>query len=73
VTSASPNWTKSSYSNNGGACVEVATNLAAPHGIVPVRDSKRTDGPVITLPATAFSAFLTDVRAGGFHSEGNSL
>ncbi|MGW5071356.1 DUF397 domain-containing protein, partial [Streptomyces cyaneofuscatus] len=36
----SPRWFTSSYSNNGGQCVEVATNLAAPHGIVPVRDSK---------------------------------
>jgi hypothetical protein len=60
-----PRWTTSSYSNNGGACVEVATNLAAPHGIVPVRDSKRTDGPVLTLPATAFSAFVNGVTAGG--------
>jgi hypothetical protein len=67
-----PRWTTSSYSNNGGQCVEVATNLAASHGIVPVRDSKRTDGPVITLPATAFSAFLTDVRADGFPNEGTS-
>lgn len=61
----SPRWTKSSYSNNGGNCVEVAANLAASHGIVPVRDSKRTDGPVITLPAAAFSAFVAGVRAGG--------
>jgi hypothetical protein len=59
-----PRWTKSSYSNNGGNCVEVAPNLAASHGIVPVRDSKRTDGPVLTLPATAFSAFVNGVRAG---------
>ena len=28
-------WRKSSYSNNGGACVEVATNLP---GLVAVRD-----------------------------------
>ncbi|MFF7328916.1 DUF397 domain-containing protein [Streptomyces sp. NPDC008150] len=61
-----PRWTKSSYSNNGGACVEVAAGLAAAHGIVPVRDSKRTDGPVITLTRAAFSAFVTGVSAGGF-------
>jgi hypothetical protein len=73
VTSESPYWTKSSYSDNGGNCVEVAANLATSHGIVPVRDSKRTDGPVITLTTVTFSAFLTDVRAGGFHSEGTSL
>ncbi|MFF2535631.1 DUF397 domain-containing protein [Streptomyces cyaneofuscatus] len=64
----SPRWFTSSYSNNGGACVEVATNLAAPHGIVPVRDSKNdtTTGPVLTVPATAFTTFVAGVRAGEF-------
>ncbi|MEV0889642.1 DUF397 domain-containing protein [Streptomyces microflavus] len=62
-----PRWFTSSYSDNGGACVEVATNLAAPHGIVPVRDSKNdTTGPVLTVPATAFTAFVAGVRAGEF-------
>ncbi|MFJ8842598.1 DUF397 domain-containing protein [Streptomyces cyaneofuscatus] len=60
-----PRWFTSSYSNNGGACVEVATNLAAPHGIVPVRDSKNdTTGPVLTIPATAFTTFVAGVRSG---------
>ncbi|MFI8353549.1 DUF397 domain-containing protein [Streptomyces cyaneofuscatus] len=61
-----PRWFTSSYSDNGGACVEVATNLAAPHGIVPVRDSKNdtTTGPVLTVPATAFTTFVAGVRAG---------
>ncbi|MGA6171539.1 DUF397 domain-containing protein [Streptomyces sp. NPDC012600] len=65
---ATPRWFTSSYSDNGGACVEVATNLAAaPHGIVPVRDSKNdTTGPVLTIPAAAFTSFLTGVRAGEF-------
>ncbi|MEW2189467.1 DUF397 domain-containing protein [Streptomyces microflavus] len=65
---ATPRWFTSSYSNNGGACVEVATNLAAPHGIVPVRDSKNdtTTGPVLTVPATAFTTFVAGVRAGEF-------
>jgi hypothetical protein len=31
VTTESPRWFKSSYSNNGGDCVEVATNLVASH------------------------------------------
>ncbi|MFJ4969204.1 DUF397 domain-containing protein [Streptomyces sp. NPDC088755] len=62
-----PRWFTSSYSENGGACVEVATNLAIPHGIVPVRDSKNTTtGPVLTVPATAFSSFVAGVRAGQF-------
>ncbi|GAB2915161.1 MULTISPECIES: DUF397 domain-containing protein [unclassified Streptomyces] len=57
-------WFTSSYSENGGQCVEVATNLAAPHGIVPVRDSKNVTGPALTVPAAAFSAFVAGVRAG---------
>ncbi|MFJ4705025.1 DUF397 domain-containing protein [Streptomyces anulatus] len=61
-----PRWYTSSYSDNGGACVEVATNLATPHGIVPVRDSKNVSGPVLDVPATAFSAFVAGVRAGDF-------
>ncbi|MEU2788775.1 DUF397 domain-containing protein [Streptomyces sp. NPDC007100] len=49
-------WVKSSYSgDNGGNCVEIA--LAAP-GVVPVRDSKAPDGPYLTVPATAWSAFV---------------
>ncbi|WYB31710.1 DUF397 domain-containing protein [Streptomyces sp. SM1P] len=59
-----PRWFTSSYSENGGQCVEVATNLAAPHGIVPVRDSKNVTGPALTVPAAAFSAFVAGVRAG---------
>ncbi|MFI1188962.1 DUF397 domain-containing protein [Streptomyces californicus] len=64
MTTETPRWFTSSYSNNGGACVEVATNLAAPHGIVPVRDSKDVAGPVLTVPAAAFSTFVAGVRAG---------
>ncbi|MFC8696740.1 DUF397 domain-containing protein [Streptomyces parvus] len=59
-------WFKSSYSDNGGNCVEVAANLAATHGIVPVRDSKAVDGPVVAVPATAFAAFVAGVRGGTF-------
>ncbi|MFD9152387.1 DUF397 domain-containing protein, partial [Streptomyces diastaticus] len=51
MTTASPRWFKSSYSDNGGQCVEVATNLAASHGTVPVRDSKVVGGPVLDVPA----------------------
>ncbi|MBK3545598.1 MULTISPECIES: DUF397 domain-containing protein [Streptomyces] len=64
MTTETPRWFTSSYSENGGQCVEVATNLAAPHGIVPVRDSKNVTGPAITVPAAAFSAFVAGVRAG---------
>ncbi|MFJ7410278.1 DUF397 domain-containing protein [Streptomyces sp. NPDC098077] len=66
MTTESPRWFKSSYSNNGGDCIEVAANLAASRGIVPVRDSKVVDGPVVAVPATAFAAFVAGVRGGTF-------
>ncbi|MGW4250531.1 DUF397 domain-containing protein [Streptomyces californicus] len=65
MTTETPRWFTSSYSDNGGQCVEIATNLATPHGIVPVRDSKDAAGPVLTVPAAAFSTFVAGVRDGG--------
>ncbi|MER6768952.1 DUF397 domain-containing protein [Streptomyces bacillaris] len=62
----SPRWFTSSYSDNGGDCVEVAVNLAASQGIVPVRDSKAVDGPVVDVRTAAFSAFVAGVQAGQF-------
>ncbi|MGW1463639.1 DUF397 domain-containing protein [Streptomyces sp. NPDC002308] len=62
----SPRWFKSSYSSGGGQCVEVAVNLAASHNIVPVRDSKVTNGPVLDISATSFAAFVAGVKTEGF-------
>ncbi|MFE5996914.1 DUF397 domain-containing protein [Streptomyces griseus] len=64
----SPRWFTSSYSDNGGDCIEVAVNLAPSQGIVPVRDSKVVDGPVVGVRAAAFSAFVAGVRAGTFNA-----
>ncbi|MDI5964779.1 DUF397 domain-containing protein [Streptomyces sp. SL13] len=66
MTTESPLWFKSSHSSNGGACVEIATNLVAPCGIVPVRDSKDPDGPALTFAAETWSAFVDAVGAGRF-------
>ncbi|NEB36555.1 DUF397 domain-containing protein [Streptomyces sp. SID14515] len=66
MTTESPRWFKSSYSSNGGQCVEVAANLAASRGIVPVRDSKVGNGPVVAVPVTAFAAFVAGVQGGTF-------
>ncbi|MFC8695228.1 DUF397 domain-containing protein [Streptomyces parvus] len=63
MTPETPRWFTSSYSNNGGACVEVATNLAAPHGIVPVRDSKNVTGPAISLRTDAFTTFVAGIKS----------
>ncbi|MEW1610624.1 MULTISPECIES: DUF397 domain-containing protein [unclassified Streptomyces] len=64
--STTHHWVKSSYSANGGTCVEWAPRTASTTGIVPVRDSKNANGPVLSVPAAAFTAFVTGVRAGDF-------
>ncbi|MFF3971127.1 DUF397 domain-containing protein [Streptomyces rubiginosohelvolus] len=49
------NWRKSSYSSDqGGDCVEIATHPAAVH----IRDSKVTDGPVLTVEPATWSTFV---------------
>jgi hypothetical protein len=53
-------WRKSSYSNSGD-CVEVADGL---NGVVPVRDSKSPEGPVVIVGAPAWSAFIGLVTHG---------
>ncbi|MFJ8336465.1 DUF397 domain-containing protein [Streptomyces sp. NPDC094437] len=63
----SPNWFKSSYSDNGGTCVEAAANLVATHGTVPVRDSKNPAGPVLDFPVAAFGHFVSSVKSGKFN------
>ncbi|MCX4553874.1 DUF397 domain-containing protein [Streptomyces sp. NBC_01387] len=48
-------WFKSSYSTgNGGECVEVATGSTH----VFVRDSKRLDGPMLTVGPEAWVGFV---------------
>ncbi|MGW1147707.1 DUF397 domain-containing protein [Streptomyces sp. NPDC002454] len=64
--SSSLHWVKSSYSSNGGACVEVAADLVASHHTVPVRDSKDSASPVLSLSASAFSSFVAGVKGGEF-------
>lgn len=66
MTSETPHWFKSSYSNNGGDCVEIATNLAPSRGVVAVRDSKDPIGPELSFPADSFGAFIAGVKAGHF-------
>lgn len=66
MTTDSPRWSKSSYSENGGQCIEVATNLTASRGVVPVRDSKNPAGPVLNVAARAFASFVAGVKAGEY-------
>ncbi|WP_432004896.1 DUF397 domain-containing protein [Streptomyces parvus] len=64
MTPETPRWFTSSYSENGGQCVEVATNLASPHGVVPVRDSKNVSGPALSLRTDAFTTFVAGIKSG---------
>ncbi|MFE5209843.1 DUF397 domain-containing protein [Streptomyces sp. NPDC056600] len=68
MTTESPRWVTSSYSNNGGQCVEVAVNLVPSRGVVPVRDSKNPAGAVLSVPAASFAAFLAGVKADAFRT-----
>ncbi|MEW2116886.1 DUF397 domain-containing protein [Streptomyces sp. NPDC005474] len=55
-------WRKSSYSNGeGGACVEVADGFI---DVVPVRDSKISEGLALLVPNRDWSSFLTAVKDG---------
>ncbi|GAA0360673.1 DUF397 domain-containing protein [Streptomyces blastmyceticus] len=52
-------WLKSSHSGGaGGECVEIA---ASPHA-VHIRDSKRTNGPQLAVPTTAWADFINHCR-----------
>ncbi|MFF4606851.1 DUF397 domain-containing protein [Streptomyces sp. NPDC001339] len=64
MTTDSTRWFKSSYSDNGGDCIEVATNVP---GVVPVRDSKNPNGPALAFPASSWSAFVASVKGGAGH------
>ncbi|MGW9116310.1 DUF397 domain-containing protein [Streptomyces sp. NPDC055663] len=66
MTTESPRWFTSSYSGNGGQCIEVAANLVGSLGVVPVRDSKNPSGPVLNASAASFASFVAGVKAGEF-------
>ncbi|MEV8328266.1 DUF397 domain-containing protein [Kitasatospora sp. NPDC056731] len=56
-------WRKSTYSGGSNGCVEVADGFT---GLMPVRDSKDPDGPVLRFPSAAWRAFVAAVSAGEF-------
>ncbi|MEU5212483.1 DUF397 domain-containing protein [Streptomyces sp. NPDC020742] len=63
TTTYSPRWFKSSYSDNGGNCIEVAAGIP---GVVPVRDSKDSHGPALNFSANGWSSFVAAVKGGEF-------
>lgn len=55
-------WVTSRHSSgNGGNCVQARPGAAAAAGVVPVRDSKRPDGPTLRVPAAAWRTFLASL------------
>ena len=57
---ATDSWTKSSYSTGNGACVEIKSPVVA---AMAVRDSKVPQGPILSFPAEAWSAFVAAVKS----------
>jgi hypothetical protein len=55
-----PRWRKSSYSDNGGNCVEVG---GARRGVA-VRDTQDRQGPVLAFTPGAWRRFASQVKAG---------
>jgi hypothetical protein len=59
-----PRWRKSSFSGNGGDCVEVGQHR---DGMIAVRDTKdHSRGPVQRYTRAEWAAFTAAVRAGEF-------
>ncbi|MGS2590067.1 DUF397 domain-containing protein [Streptomyces hebeiensis] len=52
-------WRRSSYSGQGGDCIEVFDDLP---GGVPVRDSKVPAGPVLVFGRRAWVAFTAQAK-----------
>jgi hypothetical protein len=60
-------WVKSSLSFSNGNCVEVA---GLPDGEVGVRNSRDSEGPVLSFTPDEWHAFLGGVRNGEFDGFG---
>ncbi|MEU2869959.1 DUF397 domain-containing protein [Streptomyces olivoreticuli] len=53
-------WVKSSFSSGqGGNCLEWAPGSIVSRDVVPVRDSKKPQGPTLALAPRAWSSFIT--------------
>lgn len=61
-------WVKGSFCLANGNCVELA---GMPRGVVAVRDSKDTDGPVLRFTRDEWQAFLCRMRSGEFDGFGS--
>jgi hypothetical protein len=61
VEAVDPLWRKSSFSGNGGDCVEVGQ---LGDGVVVVRDTKDRSGTAHRYAPAAWRAFVADLRSG---------
>ena len=52
-------WRKSSYSNTGANCVEIASTRS---GKIAVRDSKDPDGRTLSISPDEWQTFITKIR-----------
>jgi hypothetical protein len=60
-------WRKSSYSSSGAQCIEVATADA-----VLIRDTTNRAGVTLSVPASAWSAFVGELRATALPAESHN-
>ncbi|MGI8310584.1 DUF397 domain-containing protein [Saccharopolyspora hattusasensis] len=60
---AQTRWRKSSYSNGGGNCVEVAAGGEC----TGVRDTKDRAGGVLIVPARQWGTFIAAAKSGRYH------
>ncbi|AFR10502.1 MULTISPECIES: DUF397 domain-containing protein [Nocardiopsis] len=56
-------WTKSSWSNPDGNCVEIAT---LPDGDIAVRNSRDPEGPALVYTSAEIEAFVRGAKTGDF-------
>ncbi|MCX5412242.1 DUF397 domain-containing protein [Streptomyces sp. NBC_00059] len=64
-TVTSDGWRSSSASqNNGGECVEWHPSYASSTGVVPIRDSKVPNGPVLMVSRAAFVGLVDLAKLG---------
>ncbi|MBU3865098.1 DUF397 domain-containing protein [Streptomyces sp. 4503] len=58
------NWFKSSYSDNGTNCVEVADLSTSAYGGIAIRDSKDPNSPALLVSPADWASFVTAVADG---------
>ncbi|MEU9334927.1 DUF397 domain-containing protein [Streptomyces sp. NPDC048290] len=64
ISSTGPlRWVRSTYSGGEGQCIEWAPEYLTAHGVVPVRDSKNTEGPSLTFSSDTWGHFIEHTKS----------